>query len=180
MDEAIKLADRICIMQNGNVVQFDTPENILKNPANEFVKEFIGKNMIWTQPELIKVKDIMIKDPIKTSAERTSLQAVQIMQTNHVDSLLIVDESNKLKGLVTLKDIRKSADKNIKLRDIMENNVISIKDDDTIINVLEIMNKENIGYVPVTDKDLNLVGLITRSSLLSVLSNQFIDREVTI
>ncbi|WP_395939539.1 CBS domain-containing protein [Clostridium sp. DJ247] len=62
----------------------------------------------------------------------------------------------------------------------MENNVISIKDDDTIINVLEIMNKENIGYVPVTDKDLNLVGLITRSSLLSVLSNQFIDREVTI
>ncbi|MBC2581007.1 betaine/proline/choline family ABC transporter ATP-binding protein [Clostridium sp. DJ247] len=90
MDEAIKLADRICIMQNGNVVQFDTPENILKNPANEFVKEFIGKNMIWTQPELIKVKDIMIKDPIKTSAERTSLQAVQIMQTNHVDSLLMI------------------------------------------------------------------------------------------
>ena len=38
MDEALKLANRIAIMSEGKVVQFDTPENILRNPANKFVE----------------------------------------------------------------------------------------------------------------------------------------------
>ncbi|MEH7250580.1 ABC transporter ATP-binding protein, partial [Neobacillus niacini] len=42
MDEAIKIADKICILKDGDILQFDTPENILKNPANEFVEGFIG------------------------------------------------------------------------------------------------------------------------------------------
>ena len=41
MDEAIKLADKICIMSKGKVVQFDTPDNILRNPANDFVKTLL-------------------------------------------------------------------------------------------------------------------------------------------
>ncbi|MBV7276658.1 ABC transporter ATP-binding protein [Clostridiaceae bacterium UIB06] len=178
MDEALKLADRICIMKDGLVVQFDTPENILKHPADDFVKEFIGKDRIWNQPELIKVKDIMIKNPIKAVEERTSLQAIQIMRSNHVDSLLIVDGDEKLNGLVTLKDIRKTLEKNTKLKDIMERNIITVSSDDSIINVLEKMEKESIGYVPVINENSKLVGLITRSSLLSVLSNQFLDKEV--
>ena len=43
MDEAIKLIDRICIMSKGKVVQYDTPDNILRNPANDFVREFIDR-----------------------------------------------------------------------------------------------------------------------------------------
>lgn len=178
MDEALRLGDKICIMKDGAIVQLGTPEEILKNPANDFVSEFIGKDRIWNQPELIKVKDIMIKNPVKTSAERTVLQAVQIMQSNHVDSLLIVDEGNRLDGLVTLKDIRKTLDRNVKLKEIMEKEIITVRDEDSIINVLEKMEEKKIGYVPVVERGRRLVGLITRSSLLSVLSNQFLDREV--
>ena len=64
MDEAIKIADKICIMNKGEIVQYDTPENILKNPANEFVSEFVGKNRIWTSPEFIKAEDIMLDAPV--------------------------------------------------------------------------------------------------------------------
>ena len=42
MDEAIKIADRICIMKDGHIVQYDTPEEILANPANDYVEEFVG------------------------------------------------------------------------------------------------------------------------------------------
>jgi osmoprotectant transport system ATP-binding protein len=59
MDEALKLGDRICIMKDGMVLQYDTPENILRNPANEFVEDFVGRNRIWSQPEFIKAKDIV-------------------------------------------------------------------------------------------------------------------------
>ena len=54
MDEAIKLADRICIIQDGKVAQCDTPENILKHPANQYVTEFIGANRLWANPEYIR------------------------------------------------------------------------------------------------------------------------------
>ena len=46
MDEAIKISDMICIMKDGEVLQYDTPENILRNPVDEFVSNFVGKNRI--------------------------------------------------------------------------------------------------------------------------------------
>ena len=61
MDEAVKIADRICILHSGDILQYDTPENILKNPADGFVSEFVGSKRIWSSPELIKAKDIMYR-----------------------------------------------------------------------------------------------------------------------
>lgn len=178
MDEALKLGDRVCIMKDGDIVQYDSPENILKNPANIFVEEFIGKNRIWNQPEFIKARDIMIDNPIKTGGKRTLLQGIEIMRSNKVDSLLIVDKEQKLTGIVTLKNIKLSLNKDVKLEDVMEKNIIYVNIEDSLIDILEKMNRENIGYVPVTDDDLRLVGLVTRSSLISVLSTQFLDSEV--
>lgn len=178
MDEALKLADRICIMKDGSILQFDTPENILKNPANEFVEEFIGKKRIWQQPEFIKAKDIMITEPVKTTGNRTVVQALEIMKSNKVDSLLIVDKENRLDGIVTLKDIRKNESTSMKLESIMEREVKSVNLNESLIEILKKMNELHIGYVPVVDEAFKLVGLITRSSLLSILSNQFISQEV--
>lgn len=177
MDEALKLADRICIIENGSVIQFDIPENILKNPANEFVKNFIGEDRIWSQPEFIKARDIMIKNPIKASAERTLLQGIEIMKANHVDSLLIVDKENILSGIITLKEIRATLNKNIKLKDIMERELITAYEDDSIVDVIEKIEKEKVSYIPITDKKSKLLGLITKSSLLSVLSSQLLSKE---
>ena len=184
MDEALKLGDKICIMNGGHVVQFDTPEEILKNPINDFVRDFVGKNRIWNQPELIKAKDIMIAKPIKSVAERTILQAIEIMKTSNVDSLLIIDKDNTLSGLVTLKQIRttlrKNPDKTIRIKEIMERNLITVNQEDSIIDILEIIKKEDINFVPVVDDNNKLAGLLTKSSLLSILSNQFIDMEVEV
>jgi osmoprotectant transport system ATP-binding protein len=178
MDEALKLADRICIMKDGHILQFDTPENILKKPANEFVEEFIGKNRIWQQPEFIKAKDIMISEPVKTSSSRTVVQALEIMKSNKVDSLLVVDKDNKLEGIVTLKDIRKNDSTSQKLEAIMEREVKSVDMNECLLDILKTMNELHIGYMPVVNKYSKLVGLITKSSLLSVLSNQYINQEV--
>jgi osmoprotectant transport system ATP-binding protein len=180
MDEALKLADRVCIMKDGHILQFDTPENILKNPANEFVEEFIGKNRIWQQPEFIKAKDIMITEPVKTTGSRTIVQALEIMKSNKVDSLLIVNKENKLEGIVTLKDIRKNYSTSLKLESIMEKEVKFVNINESLIEILKQMNELHIGYMPVVDEASRLIGLITKSSLLSVLSNQYINQEVEV
>jgi osmoprotectant transport system ATP-binding protein len=177
MDEAIKIADKICILKDGDILQFDTPENILKNPANDFVEEFIGKRRVWNNPELLMSEDIMIPNPVKITSRRTVLQAIEIMKDMKVDSLMVTDKNNVLKGLVTLKSIQ-LLNRTTSIEMIMEQNVLSVSQDSNLISVLATMNEHKIGYVPVVNSHNQLIGLITRSSILSALSSQLIDLEV--
>ncbi|WML44456.1 betaine/proline/choline family ABC transporter ATP-binding protein [Neobacillus sp. PS3-40] len=177
MDEAIKIADKICILKDGEILQYDTPENILKNPANDFVEGFIGKRRVWNNPELLMAEDIMIHNPIKIATKRTVLQAIEIMKENKVDSLMVTDKNNILLGMVTLKSIQ-LINRNSSIEEIMEHNVLAISEDANLISVLTTMNEHKIGYVPVVNTAKQLTGLITRSSILSALSSQLIDLEV--
>ncbi|ERG67566.1 MULTISPECIES: ABC transporter ATP-binding protein [Exiguobacterium] len=179
MDEAIKLADRICIMRDGEIVQFDTPEQILRNPKDEYVESFIGKNRIWNSPEFIKAKDIMITDPVSISGKRTVLQAIEIMRSRKVDSLLITDRDRVLQGLIKLKDVHSIQDKTKRLEEVMNTNYAFVSIEDSLLDILDVMNTSDQGYLPVVDGSI-LHGLITRSSLLSVLSEQFMQEEETL
>ncbi|MGA9468083.1 MAG: ABC transporter ATP-binding protein [Exiguobacterium marinum] len=179
MDEAIKLADRICIMRDGEIVQFDTPEQILRNPQDEYVESFIGKNRIWNSPEFIKAKDIMITDPVSISGKRTVLQAIEIMRSRKVDSLLITDRDRTLQGLIKLKDVHGIQDKTKRLEEVMNVNYAFVSIEDSLLDILDVMNTSDQGYLPVVDGS-TLHGLITRSSLLSVLSEQFMQEEGTL
>lgn len=177
MDEAIKIADKICIMNGGKIQQYDTPENILRRPANEFIKEFIGSKKIWDTPEFIKTKDIMIQDPIKVKPFRTIVQSIEMMKSNKVDSLLVVNKENQLIGLVTLKQIRREIPLDTKIENVMEKELLYVKDDDNLVDVLTIMNENSVGYLPVVNENKVLVGLVTKSSLISVLSQQYLEEE---
>ena len=177
MDEAIKIADKICILKDGDILQYDTPENILKNPANDFVEGFIGKRRVWNNPELLMAEDIMIPNPVKITSMRTVLQAIEVMKDHKVDSLMVTDKNNTLKGLVTLKSIQ-LLNRTTSIEMIMEQNILSVSQDANLISVLATMNEHKIGYVPVVNSHNQLIGLITRSSILSALSSQLIDLEV--
>lgn len=180
MDEALKIADKICIMKDGRIAQYDTPENILRNPANDFVKDFIGEDRVWDNPEYIKAKDIMIKNPIAVNSTRTVTQGIEIMRTSKVDSLLIIDRARTLKGIVTVKDMKDLHDKSTLLGDIMSKEPLHVNEGDNLVEILNIMNCNSVGYIPVVSSENKLVGLITRSSLLSVLSEQFLEMEVSV
>lgn len=178
MDEAIKLADRICIMRDGEIVQFDTPEQILRNPKDAYVESFIGKNRIWNSPEYIKAKDIMITDPVSISGKRTVIQAIEIMRSRKVDSLLITDRDRTLEGLIKLKDVHGIQDKTKRLEEVMNKDYAYVSSEDSLLDILAVMNETDQGYLPVVTGPM-LNGLITRSSLLSVLSEQFMQEEET-
>ena len=180
MDEALKLADKICIMKDGKIQQYDTVENLLRNPVNEFVKNFIGSDRLWNAPEYIKAKDIMIQNPVCVQGSRTVIQGMEIMRTNKVDSLLVKDKEDNFLGIVTVKELRRNGIQNHYLSEIMDKEPVFVYDDNNLVEILEVMNKENIGHVPVITRYNKLAGLITRSSLLSVLSEQILEMEVSI
>ena len=175
MDEALNLADKICILKNGKILQYDTPENILKNPADSYVEDFVGKNKIWSMPEMIKAEDVMITNPIAVSPKRNLIQARQIMREKKVDSLLVVDKKYKLLGYITLASIQLAENKEITVEELMNTKPTYVLNDINLPDLLTVFNNLKKGYLPVCDNDRKLLGLVTRSSLISVLSSQYIE-----
>ena len=62
----------------------------------------------------------------------------------------------------------------------MSENPLRVNEDDSLVDILTVMNANSVGFIPVVNSEEKLVGLITRSSLLSILSDQFLDMEVNI
>ncbi|UJS27197.1 betaine/proline/choline family ABC transporter ATP-binding protein [Macrococcoides canis] len=178
MDEAIKLADRIVIMSHGEVVQLDTPNNILRHPANDFVRDFIGENrLIQTTPNVKTVDEAMVK-PISVTAEKTIGEAIQIMRERRVDTLLITDNNNVLVGYVDIEDLSEAAKKHLSLSRIMNHNVYFVRSGVYLQDTVRTILKRNIRVIPVLDKQDKLLGVITRANLVDIVYDTIWGEEI--
>ncbi|MFE0507590.1 betaine/proline/choline family ABC transporter ATP-binding protein [Peribacillus butanolivorans] len=169
MDEAIKLADRIVILKAGEIVQVGTPDEILRNPANEFVEEFIGKErLLQTRPNVQLVEQIMSRNPISITEEKSLTNAITIMREKRVDSLLVVDEENVLKGFVDVETISEYRKKATFISEVINTEVYSVKQDSLIRDSVQKILKRGFKYVPVVDQNKHLVGIVTRATLVDI------------
>lgn len=176
MNEAIKIADRICIMKDGEIHQCDTPENILKNPADDFVSNFVGKNRIWNSPEFIKVSDIMIDKPVTTSINLSVMKCLDKMRIRKVDSLLVVEvPSKKLIGIIKASELRAVSDRALPIKDFLHTDYPVLSPDDSILDSLKIAREKHRSTIPVVDNSGKLLGLVTRSTLITALSQQYFE-----
>lgn len=176
MDEAIKLADRICILYQGEILQYDAPEKILKNPVDGFTAKFVGKHRIWTTPELIRAEDIMLINPVSTHKNCSLLRCLETMRFRSVDSILIVDDENKLEGAVYSEDVEDAPDYHKPAAQILHRNIYAAKAQDSILDVLRQMKQRNVSSAPVIEEDGKLAGIITKSSLVTALSKRYVDQ----
>lgn len=172
MDEAIKLANRICIIQEGTVIQCDTPENILKHPANSYVEDFVGKNKLWSNPEFVKAEDIMLKKPYEISKERTVVQAIQIMGNHNIESILVTEES-KLLGVLYLEDIIDKENYTGAIEEYISKEYPYAFTDTNLRKIITTFDYNMSGIIPVIDHSNYVQGYLTKGALLASLSRQF-------
>lgn len=169
MDEAIKLADRIVILKAGEIVQVGTPDEILRNPANEFVEEFIGKErLIQPRPNLQLVEQIMSRNAISITEEKSLTDAITIMREKRVDSLLVVDGNNVLKGFVDVETISEYRKKAKYISEVINPEVYSVNQESLLRDSVQKILKRGFKYVPVVDQNKHLVGIVTRATLVDI------------
>ncbi|MFC4766264.1 ABC transporter ATP-binding protein [Effusibacillus consociatus] len=114
VDEALRLADKIIIMRDGEVVQYDTPLNIIAHPHNDFVKDLIGGDDIIRQISLINVKAAMEKsnktktyEKTITISEKSDLKsALATMLRTGAEVLFVLDENEYIIGHLSLSHIQ--------------------------------------------------------------------------
>ena len=181
MDEALKLANRIAIMSEGKVVQFDTPENILRNPANKFVEELIGEDrLLQAKPDKTQVKDVMLNTAITITTEKSLQEALRLMREKRVDTLLVTDNQGILKGFIDIESINKNRGLLSSVGDVLQTEVFYVKENALLRNTLQRILKQGLKYVPVVDDQKRVVGILTRASLVDIVYDVVFGEEETI
>ncbi|RKD31777.1 ABC transporter ATP-binding protein [Thermohalobacter berrensis] len=165
MDEALKIADRICIMKEGKIVQLDKPEKILQNPANDFVKNFIGEERLERSNVLPSINDVLV-EPMTIEPNQTLKNAVGKMRKYNMDNLIVVDMNGNYLGVVNIWDIEeKFQDNKLLVKDVMKP-IPSVNENQNLNEVITLMRKENLSNVPVIKDKGQLKGIITHASVV--------------
>lgn len=161
LDEALRLGDKIAIMKDGQIVQIGTSEEILTNPKNDYVKDFI-KNV--NKSQVLKAKDIMVK-PIALIYETEGLNTIKYkMKSNGLSNMLVVSKGKKLKGVLRIEDLNLGILENKTLKEIIK--PVKTTGLETTINEIfdDISNMDT--PLPVLENDI-VKGIIVKGVLLS-------------
>ncbi|MHB1454589.1 MAG: betaine/proline/choline family ABC transporter ATP-binding protein [Saccharofermentanales bacterium] len=181
IDEALKIGDRIAIMKDGAIIQYATPEELLKSPVDEFVENFVGKSRLWKTPDMIRASDIMDTNYIEINPNSSVTAAIEMMKKHNSQVLIVVEKAmnsrKKIVGLVGINRINLMDNHNRKVREIMKTDIRFAHKDTCMVDVLNLRKENNLRFTPILDDDDNLIGIITDNSILNVLSEIVPQRE---
>ena len=107
IDEAIKMGDRIVILQEAShIAQYDTPERILTAPANQFVADFIGKGASLKRLNLSRVADIELTQWPTVRTGASAAAAMAALDGSGRDAVLVLDDESRPRRWVTVEELR--------------------------------------------------------------------------
>jgi len=142
LSEAIKLGDRIAIMKDGEVVQVGTSEEILTEPANDYVARFV-ENV--DRSKIITASSLMIDKPLVARLKKEGPEVlIRKMRAKNITVLPVIDADDKLVGEVRLNDLLKLRSKQEKsIETIVRTEVHSVLEDMVLEDILPLMTKSN-------------------------------------
>lgn len=170
MAEAIKLGDSIVFMENGKIVQQAAPEEMLRNPASDIVRQFLGKHLNGNHHHTMTCKDIMRPRVYAVHQTRKTLECLEIMNTRNIDALIVTDSQDKYLGYITVQDISEKGVPGQSIAGLIRQDRPTFTLTDEAKTATQALIDNNYNFVTVLDEEHRLAGLITKSSLAKSLS----------
>ncbi len=128
VEEALLLADKIAVLREGKLVQYDTPIDLVTRPKNTFIEELVGTNNILRRLSLVSIKSVIKAQSRKSSEKIADSQASEAVPTIHPEEdlrsalslllssgsnyLRVEDSSGKIQGQVGMEDLREMLSSN--------------------------------------------------------------------
>ncbi|MBT2583876.1 ABC transporter ATP-binding protein [Planococcus sp. ISL-109] len=118
IDEAIKMADKIVLLRDGEIMQFDTPSEMLAHPKNEFVSQFFGKDRAIKSLSLHTVKDLQgiiglgevddsIQDTKTINVHQDLRNTLSMLMNQEADQVIVTDDEGERIGSITIDLVQK-------------------------------------------------------------------------
>lgn len=166
LDEALKIGDRIALMKDGLIVQIGTPEDILTDPADEYVEKFVEDVDI---SKVLTAQNVMIRPETIDSTKHGPRVALQTMRKAEISSIYVVNRNRELQGIVTANAARAAVDAGITdISEVIDKDVPTIGLDYPLNDIYQLIYDSPIPIAVVEDKVLK--GIIIRGAVLAALS----------
>ncbi|HLS61606.1 MAG TPA: glycine betaine/L-proline ABC transporter ATP-binding protein [Virgibacillus sp.] len=166
LDEALRIGDRIALMKDGSIVQIGTPEEILVNPANDYVEKFVedvDRSKILTAQHIMKRPETV---NIDNHGPRIALDR---MREVGLSGVYVVDSKRNLKGYVTADDAAEALRNEVRSLDgILTNDIPRVDKDTPMHDIFNIIHDSPIPVAVVEDG--KLFGIIVRGAVIAALS----------
>ena len=161
LDEAIRLADRIAIMDSGKLVQYNTPEAILARPANKFVHDFVGTDRALKRLSRISIKDIIKPSPSVT-INAAMIEVYSVCKKHHW--VWVVNNDQQLIGWINKTSLSEASSvEEAVVRGNPEE--IAIVNSATLRETLSRMLGQGFKCIPVIDDGGHLLGEVALSDI---------------
>ncbi len=165
LNEALRIGDRIAIMKDGQVMQVGTGEEILTNPANDYVRTFVED---VDRSRILTAQHIMVP-ALTTNVELDGpTVALTRMRQEEVSMLLAVDKKRQPKGVIHAEDAMKAKKNKQPLGDYIDTNIPTIDKDMLVNDIFPIIYNAQTP-VAVTENN-KLLGVVIRGSVLEALT----------
>jgi glycine betaine/proline transport system ATP-binding protein len=166
LNEAMLLGDRIAVMRDGRIVQVGTPEDILTDPANDYVEQFVqdvDRARVLTAANVMERPRPVVSE---TAGPRTALRQ---MRDSYTSAAYVVGRDRTLVGMITDRDAVKLARAGaVSMAPVLRPVPQSVRQDEILMNLF-VPAVESPLPLAVTDDDGHLVGVIPRVTLLAAL-----------
>jgi glycine betaine/proline transport system ATP-binding protein len=170
LDEAMRIGDRIAIMHDGRVVQVGAPEEILKNPADDYVSSFfrgVDVSTVLSAGDIASKKQTTV---IRREGTGIETAIIQLQETDREHGYLVNNDLTYI-GIVTidsLKDARKFGER---IEKAIIQGIEPIQTDQSLNELLGVVADAPYGP-PIIDNDRVFKGALTRASLLRILDSE--------
>jgi osmoprotectant transport system ATP-binding protein len=170
MDEALKMADMIVLMRDGDIIQTAAPEELLTNPANDFVAEFIGKHRFKTGLDVETVADVMKSNPVVVTKQKGIAESISLMKQKAVDTLIVVDQENKLEGVVTIEKISAYGKSGRSISNLVDPDIPTARVNSNAKSAFENLIHGNFKFIVAVDDENTVRGIVTKTSMVRALA----------
>jgi len=165
LDEALRIGDRIALMKDGSIIQLGTPEQIMIEPANEFVEKFV---------EDVDLSKILTASHVMKRAEKISIDrgprvALEIMRKQGFSSIFIVDRKQKLLGALSAENARFAIDQGKPIAEVMTTDIPTVTEGALLVDIMEMMATSNLP-LSVLDEENRIKGIVIRGALIGALA----------
>ena len=168
VNEAFKLGDRVAVMKDAEIVQIGVPEDILDNPSNAYIEDFV-KDI--DRSRVLQAKHVMFKPNALVSLQHGLKVAIQEMESNAISSVFVVGPNRKLEGIVTIDDAVEAVKKKKKFQDVLRHDFFTAGEEDYVQDLIP-KAIESKYPIAVTNESKRLLGIIVRVSVLSGLTHE--------
>ncbi|EPU67009.1 TPA: glycine betaine/L-proline ABC transporter ATP-binding protein [Streptococcus agalactiae] len=167
LNEALRIGDRIALMKDGEIMQIGTGEEILTNPSNDFVREFVED---VDRSKVLTAQNIMIK-PLTTVLEIDGPQvALTRMHREEVSMLMATNRRRQLLGSLTADAAIEARKKGLPLSEVIDKDVVTVSKDTVITDIMPLIY-DSSAPIAVTDDNDRLLGVIIRGRVIEALAN---------